>query len=731
MLTSTPLVLRDCESSAARSAVPARRNGRAESSVLCALKEAPRLAVPRRGHVLSTIVEVYGEPIRDAVGTLSRSLAKKNSAWVRTSLFLPRTEQLSPDIVRSDSEMAAWAVVSMWVVGVATKALPAKTSLPEAERWFLGFDSPGCLTKLASAEALKKAETALQSSADAGAYLELLPYILDPHGPGSRLSVRRNPTTRAAQKRKRAEGVFYTPADVAEYMATACITGLSSETLPTVFDPACGTGVFLRAALQEIRRQHPGRNIFSLASECLFGADIDPWPLDATAFVLLADSWGDFAGQGRAPAQAWRRLRMNLACIDTLRIDCAVGVTEKNVKASQGRVSRVAISRLFPALERGPTVVLGNPPYADIGQRSDFAELSRVYKTLAVKPCFNAEIFLPFIEQMVRLAAPGTCSGALVLPLSIACNVGAQFVMARELISKTRGRWRFAFFDREPHALFGEDVKTRNAIIQWSRTPSDKTSVLATGPLRKWRGDSRAAMFKSFHFTVVDTDIRAGIPKIEGDIQAAALKALDARWNRLEQVVHSIGRFDLADMPSADDHTVFIGPTAYNFINVFVRPERGVLRRSHALSEHPLHAIRCPSRPVALAVFALLSGHLAYWWWHTHGDGFHVSRRFFAELPFGLETFMAPTRDVLAEHGAELWSLMEAKPIISLNRGRTSLAFSPNGHDDVRRKIDQTLADIVGLEGSFVDELQQFTAHTVAATLRTQKITATEQKETA
>jgi len=27
------------------------------------------------------------------------------------------------------------------------------------------------------------------------------------------------------------------------------------------------------------------------------------------------------------------------------------------------------------------------------------------------------------------------------------------------------GTWRCAFFDREPHALFGEDVETRNAIL--------------------------------------------------------------------------------------------------------------------------------------------------------------------------------------------------------------------------------------------------------------------------
>lgn len=716
MLTSTSLTYRERNCSAPpTSALLAKRNGRAEPSALCKEDETYRLAVPGRGHVLSTIVEGYARPIREAVAIVSASLAREQCSAIR---LWPRCE--SPDSVRSDPEMAAWAIVSTWVVGVAIEAIPVTASLADAGKWFFGSDAPDRLTRLVSHEAIRQSETALRSEANSSGYFQLLPYILDPHGPGNRLSVRRNPATRVAQKRKRREGVFYTPADVAEYMAAACLSALSREALPTILDPACGTGVFLRAALQEIRRRHPDRSIFSLATECLFGTDIDPWPLDATAFVLLADTWVNLVGQCSAPAEAWQRLRANLACIDTLRIEPAGHMSDKEYDLSG--TGRLSVSRVFPALQRGPTVILGNPPYADLGRRSDFTELGNVYKTLAVKACPNAEIYLPFIEQMIRLADQEECSGALVLPLSIACNVGPQFSITRELISRTRGRWRFAFFDREPHALFGEDVKTRNAIVLWSRIPSDKTSDLATGPLRKWRSDSRAAMFKGLQFTKLDSDIRVGIPKIEGSIQATALRKLSMRRDRLEQIVDGIARFALAETPGADDRTVFVGPTAYNFLNVFLRHERGLLN-VQSLSEHPLHAIRCSSRKDAFAVFAILSSHLAYWWWHAHGDGFHVSRRFLAEFPFGLDAFTPPVKGALADRGAELWSVIKAKPIVSLNRGRTSLAYTPNGHDDIRRKIDHVLTDVVGLEEAFVDELQQFTARTVAAVLRKHAIT--------
>ena len=291
-------------------------------------------------------------------------------------------------------------------------------------------------------------------------------------------------------------------------------------------------------------------------------------------------------------------MRRNFARIDTLRIDPAMQAPPVS-EANPIEPSRVLISRLFPALKDGPAVILGNPPYADLGAHADLAEIASTFRTIAVKQKPGAEIYLAFVEQMIRLAAPEASAGALVLPLSIACNVGPQFAAARKMISETRGRWRFAFFDREPHALFGEDVKTRNAILLWSRASRDKNTVLATGPLRKWRGDSRALMFKSLSFTAIRGDIRGGIPKIDGARQAAALEALVSRWSRLEQAVQGIGRRPLATVQSADDKTVFVGPTAYNFLNVFPDRHPHYSRKTlFSQSTHctPSHALRDATR---------------------------------------------------------------------------------------------------------------------------------------
>ncbi len=701
--------------------------------------------VPKRGHVISTIAETYGRPLRDAVAVLSGSLARHGEcANLHQELFDNRRWEPLQDMVRPEAEMASWSIVSMWVSAISIRALPASASLLDAECWFFGTNSPRRLTSLLSDNATRKAEKILRLKIDPTAYFQLLPYLLDPHGPGSRLSVSRDPGTRIARARKRAEGVFYTPADIAEYMAAACLDSLDDDPF-TVFDPACGTGVFLRAALREIQRRHPGRCAFEIASECLFGTDIDPWPLDATAFVLLTDVWKNRQEKRSTPAELWRQLRLNFACIDTLRIDPAEITNVSANRCESLQVSRldtqslsycdmtankrVPLSRLFPALNRGPSVVLGNPPYANVGDRDDFEALGRSFNTLAVKLQRNAEIYLLFLEQMIRLASPDRCAGSLVLPLSLACNVGSQFAAARKLISETPGDWRFAFFDREPQALFGEDVKTRNTIITWSRSASETDTRIETGPLRKWRGESRAEMFQTLRFTPIESDIRPGIPKVDGECQAAAFKVLSSRFNCLEQAVKGILRLNLAHAPNADNSSVFVGPTAYNFLNVFLKPPRDLLSDDKVLSEHPLYAISCASPKDALAVFAILTSHLAYWWWHAHGDGFHVNKRFIASLPFGLDALNGESVDKLVASGGELWSKIKLNPIVSLNRGRASLAYTPNGHDRIRRQADQVLADLAGLESAFVDELQQFTAHTVAAKLRGNNINQVYEEE--
>ena len=214
-----------------------------------------------------------------------------------------------------------------------------------------------------------------------------------------------------------------------------------------------------------------------------------------------------------------------------------------------------------------PNVIVGNPPYASISGRSDLSELSSVFTTFPTKGAGTGDMHPLFFEQMVRLA-DDSASGAMVIPLSIAFSGGQQYFAMRQLIERTSGTWKFSFFDREPHALFGEDVKTRNTIITWKRTSGDRESRKMTGPLLKWRGHDRARMLREIRHTELHSSIANGIPKLNSNLQSEALDRLIAQGSTMSDLVTCFYSTSLEHTFAADRRTLFVGGTAYNFLNV-------------------------------------------------------------------------------------------------------------------------------------------------------------------
>lgn len=686
------------------------------------------LAVPRKGHVLSTAAEAYGSPLRVAAAALGAAATPKAAESVWRNLYARRYVEPGASQNRLPTELAAWMVVAAWTVGVATGRLRKNVTLLEAESWFLGGVATAGFAALVGDATRLEAECALHEVAEPQALRDLLPYIFDPHGEGSRMSVMLRPETAQARTRKRADGVFYTPADVAGFMAAGIVRRLADDAIPiTVLDPACGSGVFLRAVLSELLRRNPGADAFDLACSCLYGTDVDPWAVDAAAFVVLADCMDDVQARGISPLAAWHALRLNLVHVNALRLDPGRAVPHDDperisrlacrAKLKAGKLPDVTgkyapagplqFHAVFPELAEGPRVVIGNPPYADIGTGNDLLSLSKRFETFQAAPRPTSDMFPLFVEQMTRLIAPNAHGGAMVLPLSIACNTGRQFLGLRRLIARTAGHWRFAFFDREPHGLFGEDVKTRNAIVLWTRQRCETDVQISTGPLRKWRGDDRARMLENISFTPISADIRAGIPKIEGALQADALTRLLRERHTLLHAATHFGRATLRDALRGDTSTVFVAATAYNFLSVFLRPHSATLNGAEDLTENPMLAIACPSREAALQVFAVLSSKVAFWWWHAHGDGFHVSKHIIETMPVGEAFRSAVLATELTRLGELLWEEVSTSPVVSRNRGRTSLGFSA-AKSPKREEIDALLIEALGLPPAFTDELQYF-----------------------
>jgi hypothetical protein len=72
--------------------------------------------------------------------------------------------------------------------------------------------------------------------------------------------------------------------------------------------------------------------------------------------------------------------------------------------------------------------------------------------------------------------------------------------------------------------------------------------------------------------------------------------------------------------------------------------------------------------------------------------------------------------DQLAELGRLIWQQVEQQPVVSLNRGRTSLGFSAALSSE-RAELDALLVQSLALNPSFTQELAQYCARVTTASV--------------
>ncbi len=282
----------------------------------------------------------------------------------------------------------------MRIIGRSAGALSPGASLRDGETWFLGdVRVPGLLSDAATEFTGREAVRALESFSYDDDLRDLLPYLLDAHGPGSRASVMRDPTTRTSRRAKKAAGVFYTPSDVAEFIVRETLGEIEGVTqYPRVLDPACGSGVFLKAVLDTVRARRPSLDCPAFVERCLHGIDVNPLAVEAACFVLLHECLRSTPGRREAsPWSLWHRIRCNLCVADALTftgarpdVDGSGAVSDLRKRLDDSYVPPPAetpetgwattlfiegrpLGCVFPALSSGADVVVGNPPYAKMG----------------------------------------------------------------------------------------------------------------------------------------------------------------------------------------------------------------------------------------------------------------------------------------------------------------------------------------------------------------------------
>jgi len=671
---------------------------------------------PRAKVSLAEVTKRRGSKVREAVkvlaGGLSHDTINDNLAEIFTS---PVNDNFIVSKLGTLPIRAGWNLVSIWIAAKIAGVGSSHCGFHEAEAWFNGDsrDAEPWLSSQVSAEGLYEAEQILNCIIIDPEFMHLLPYILEEHGPGSRTSVMKDPSTAAARNAKRKAGVFYSPSDVADYMVGHVIELYNGDFLKAkALDPSCGTGVFLLALVRAAARlRGEGFSRFSYITSCLHGFDLSAHALDAAAFVLLNECLPEICTREITPRVAWQSIRRNLIEIDS------VSIINDDVYSSLAllRNPLPVLRELFPEASDGFDILVGNPPYAAVGEREDSQLLGTRFASLSgMQASPRVNLFPLFVEMMWQFTKSGSNAAALVTPLSIAYHGGIQYQGCRHAMSLSGGRWQFAFFDREPHALFGEEVKTRNAILFHAESKGlpkrGHTAEIETGPLRKWTSRTRNNLFQSIEFTAMGSvDITTGIPKISGTLQAESFMALKQPHHRFLTLALQCGTCAPVDAFVGDyEPKVYVGGTAYNFLNVYRPTKLKVDEKQYVLSESPLHCLRFETDGDAEAAFAILSSRLVFWIWHVLGDGFHVTSRLFRLIPFSKESFSQKEFNSLSGLGNLLWEKLQYHRFKSINRRRMTIGFRPLACHEELDGIDAIMVKASGLNEQFAEELRRF-----------------------
>ena len=630
------------------------------------------MASPGLNSPMTRRVQIPGDIVRSVADRLTQELEGQVGIAELCQLLAPRSPNLGFDPLAIPPERRlAWNLVGQWLTGYALGALDRTSTVAHANEWFQVSSTKQ------SRNIPDHSLASLANQLSSAECFALLPYLLDPLAMGTRRGTLTSDEQVPSRRMRKNDGIFYTPADVASFMARRLIKNSQDVVPSTALDPAAGSGVFLRAAASE----HPN------PEECrYFGIDLAPLASDFTSYVLLAslghEGWP-------SPWARWHSVRIDQATTDTLFLSSnlaekdqvavrrSVATRKEILLALEAGVTvpHAAVGEpvsdlvgCFPELEQGSQLILTNPPYSPLGNRAHDPKFLARYTLLSeggASPSTN--VYSLFVEQSIKFLSKGGKFSAVV-PLSITFSSDRIARCLRRMISCQGGRIEFMSFDRTPDALFGDDVKTRNAIVSICPHPRNVTET--TG-LMRWTSKTRSEMFSSVRTVPIQTSIVDYVPKLNSTDEANFYTHLNQTDRTLQSWIQRSRGVAVAQRDQVRP-SLWIAQTAYNWIGC-AADSRPLAVFGHDSSSsfnvHEFVDIEC-----ALAAYAIVACRTSYFLWRVIGDGFHVTNQFIANLPVPVDS---KTVHELFVAGEEMWRAAQSNPVISRNRSKNSVSLRP------------------------------------------------------
>lgn len=480
--------------------------------------------------------------------------------------------------------------------------------------------------------------------------------------------------TRSANIKKKKHGIYYTPVDVVDFIVSQCFSSLlPTNTTPSVLDCSCGSGVFLLNSfirLNDINNsKHDFETSIYILKKCIWGIDISQAAIDCCKTVFLQYYIDTYT-------EAKNQLDYVLEALDSSIF----------VGDSTDLQSVIDFHKELPSCF---DCILGNPPYVTINK--------------------NSNLFISFVENMILYSSQISCS-ALILPLSICYSQGKEYIKIRDKIKSDNSKWIFMNYDRSPDSLFGDQVKTRNTILFRNCITKDK-SVFTT-KLQRWTSERRNDLFNNYKLCdISNIQLSKIVPKISCQEEKKVFDILNNKTSNLKELFSSC----------SSKYNLVVSGTAYNWICAYNHIPKSTDEYGNEYLSKTTKIYYLPDEESRDFCIALLNNRIAYWYWLSIGDGFHLNASFLSDYCISKNDFTIFQYKELCKLGKMYSQKIKEYPIISYNAGKRIVNYSHWYAEDIIQSIEKIIIDALNLPNEFCSYIEQWYSNQVYCDRKNEK----------